>query len=156
MSSPEVIWNRYLGSMNEDPLKTKLKYELVDHFCSEKEPADRLYKLAEAGIKRATTGSIEICKHYNEPLLKPGDLSILTNFDQSECCVIRTVKSTIKKFSEINEEDASIEGEGDKSLEYWRNAHLEYFSEEYKRVGLLFSESILVVFEEFEVVYRDK
>jgi uncharacterized protein YhfF len=155
MSSPEEIWKKYLQSINEDPFKTKLKYELIDHFCSEKEPADRLYKLAESGIKRATTGSIEICKYHNEPLLKPGDLSILTNFDQSECCVIRTVKSTIKHFSEINEEDAFIEGEGDKSLAYWRNAHLDYFSEEYKRVGLSFSESILVVFEEFEVAYRD-
>lgn len=155
MSSPAVVWNRYLASINEDLRMTKLSYAFVDHFCHEKEPADRLYRLAIDGIKRATTGSVDVCRHHGESILKPGDLSILTNFDETECCVIRTVRSTIKKFSEVTEEDAFIEGEGDKSLAYWRQAHLGFFRAEFAELGLEFSEDREVVFEEFRVEYVD-
>jgi len=153
MGGPAVVWNKYLASINEDSLTTKLEYAFVDHFCHEKEPADRLYRLALDGIKRATAASVAVCKHYDEPILKPGDLSILTNFDETECCVIRTVRSTIKKFSEISEEDAFIEGEGDRSLAYWRQAHQGFFRDELAELGLGFSEDIEVVFEEFRVEY---
>jgi len=156
MSSPDQVWESYLSSINENSLTTKLKYVFIDHFCSEKEPADRLYNLALNGIKRATTGSVEIYKYYNETILKPGDLSILTNFDKSECCIIKTIRSTIKKFFEVTEEDAFIEGEGDKSLSYWRKAHIRFFSDEYRKLGLSFSESIEVVFEEFEIEFGNK
>ena len=153
MSGPAVVWSKYLASINEDPRTTKVECALVDHFCHEEEASDRLYRLAVDGIKRATAGSVLVCKHYDEPILEPGDLSILTNFDETECCVIRTVRSTIKKFSEINEEDAFIEGEGDRSLAYWRQAHLAFFRDEFAELGLEFSDDIEVVFEEFRVEY---
>ena len=153
MSGPDVVWNKYLASIDEDSRTTKLAYAFVDHFCHEKEPADRLYRLAVDGIKRATAGSLDVCRHNGEPILKPGELSILTNFDETECCVIRTVRSTIKKFSEVTEEDAFIEGEGDKSLAYWRQAHLGFFKDEFAGLGLEFTEDREIVFEEFRVEY---
>ena len=156
MSGPAVVWNKYLASIDEDPRTTKLRYAFVDHFCHEKEPSDRLYRMAVDGIKRATTGSVDVCRLRGEPLLKPGDLSILTNFDETECCVIRTVRSTIKKFSEVTEEDAFIEGEGDRSLAYWRQAHLGFFRDEFAELGLEFSEERHVVFEEFRVEYVER
>ncbi|MGO1528704.1 MAG: ASCH domain-containing protein, partial [Senegalia sp. (in: firmicutes)] len=44
--------------------------------------------------------------------------------------------------------------EGDKSLEYWRKAHINFFSRELEKYDIEFSEDMPVVFEEFEVVYK--
>jgi uncharacterized protein YhfF len=44
----------------------------------------------------------------------------------------------IKPFKEVTTAEAAIEGEGDKSLEYWRRAHQEYFEEECKAIAKSF------------------
>jgi len=49
---------------------------------------------------------------------------------------------------------AEIEGEGDKSLKYWRRAHISFFSRELEEYNMKFTEDMPVVFEEFEVVYK--
>jgi uncharacterized protein YhfF len=108
------------------------------------------------GKKRATTGSIWAYEYDKEPILRPGDLTILTNFDKSRACIIRTKNVAIKKYIEITEEEARKEGEGDLSLEYWRRAHKEYFEEECKRIGKEFSEEMPVAYEEFEIEYKDE
>ena len=60
----------------------------------------------------------------------------------------------VKLFREITEEEAGIEGEGDGSLEYWRNGHRYFFEREYKEQGKTFSEDIPVIFEIFNVIYN--
>ncbi|SFB37945.1 ASCH domain-containing protein [Clostridium frigidicarnis] len=54
-------------------------------------------------------------------------------------------------FSEVNSEFAYKEGEGHKPLLYWREAHIKFFNRE---LEMKFSEDMLVVCEEFEVVYK--
>ena len=39
-------------------------------------------------------------------------------------------------------------------MEQWRQSHIEYFEEEADIIGYNFSESMPIVFEEFEVVYK--
>ena len=155
MSNPNQVWNNYLKSIGEDPAKTDKKFTMIEHFCDDKEQTDSLYKLVIQGIKRATTASVKICEYYNEDISRPGDYWIVTNFDETECCVVQTIKSTIKKFKDVTEEDAFIEGEGDRSLQYWRKAHIDFFKEEYESLGWTFSEETEVVFEEFNVVYKE-
>ena len=50
-------------------------------------------------------------------------------------------------------EHAFLEGEGGRSLDYWRRVHMEYFTEELAAVGLSFDESSELVCEEFELAY---
>ena len=45
------------------------------------------------------------------------------------------------------------EGEDD-TLESWQQGHRHFFTEEGKAMGYEFSETMPVVFEDFEVVYR--
>lgn len=47
-----------------------------------------------------------------------------------------------------------IEGEGDKSLKYWQRVHINFFTRELKEFEMEFSQDMLVVFEELEVVYK--
>jgi hypothetical protein len=51
-------------------------------------------------------------------------------------------------------EFAVSEGEGDRSLEYWREAQRRYFTRECQSAGREFTEDMPVVCERFRVVYR--
>ena len=46
------------------------------------------------------------------------------------------------------------EGEDD-NLESWRQGHIRFFTAEGKDLGYTFGEDMLVVFEDFEVVYQE-
>ena len=53
----------------------------------------------------------------------------------------------------MSAEHAYKEGEGDKSLTYWRQVHEACFAEWLKEVGLTFTPESKVVLEEFRKVY---
>jgi uncharacterized protein YhfF len=42
--------------------------------------------------------------------------------------IIETVELTRRRFEEVDEAFAYDEGEGDRSLDYWRRAHSDYFT----------------------------
>lgn len=151
-----LVWQKYLDYRKSLGITDQVCYVFAEHFCNDKPSADKLYQLAIDGKKRATTGSIWAYEYDREPVLKPGDLTILTNYDETRACVIKTKSVVIKKFKEISEEDAQIEGEGDSSLEYWRRVHKEFFEEECKRIGREFSEDMPVAFEQFEIEYKNE
>ena len=57
-------------------------------------------------------------------------------------------------FNAVSAHHAYLEGEGDKSLVYWRKAHIDFFKPYYASLGLAFNESTIVVCEEFKVLYN--
>ena len=56
-------------------------------------------------------------------------------------------------FSDVSAEFAHAEGEGDRTLEWWRKAHWAYFSRECAGVGIEPSEDMVLVLERFQVVH---
>jgi uncharacterized protein YhfF len=120
------------------------------------EDADELAQLVLEGKKRGTTGSLLMYKLDNFPTPKPGVYTIVLNAANEPVAVIQTKKVTIKPFNKITEREAKIEGEGDGSLSYWRAAHLSYFSREYKEHNRIFDENEILVFEEFDLVWRNQ
>jgi uncharacterized protein YhfF len=56
-------------------------------------------------------------------------------------------------FNKVSAEFAASEGEGDGSLTFWRQAHLQYFTRECARIGRPFEQSMPVVCERFCLVY---
>ena len=146
------MWRDYLLSIGQDIETTDLKYEAW-HFCDNEKDADELAELVCQGIKKATTGLLYFYEQENEALPKPGNLNIVTDWQGKARCVIRTKKVTLLPFSDVSEEFAYTEGEGDKSLEYWREAHIAAFGRHLDKIGMEFSEDMIVVCEEFEAVY---
>lgn len=69
-------------------------------------------------------------------------------------CIIQTKKVTIVPFYAVTAEHAHKEGEGDKSLDFWREVHEKFFTECLSEAGLKFTSDMKVVCEEFEVVYK--
>ena len=125
----------------------------VWHFCDNQIDADICADLVLAGHKRATTSSLWWYQHNDEPLPKVGDLNLITNWHGVAQCIIETKEVQIMPFCDVSQEYASIEGEGDKSLDFWRQVHWAYFTRELGELALKPCEDMPVVCEVFDVVY---
>lgn len=114
--------------------------------------SDKLAELTVNGIKTATCSAYYLYEKEGEELPKAGEYSVILNSRDEAVCVIKTVKVYIERFGNISEEHAYKEGEGDRSLEYWRKVHKDFFTKELDEVGVKFSDDIELVCEEFKVV----
>lgn len=114
---------------------------------------DALAELTQRGIKTATSSAYAIYKQEGEKLPQAGEYSVILNDREEAVCIIRTEKVTICPFSQVSEEHAWKEGEGDRSLEYWRDVHRKFFTGELQTVGMAFDEEMPVVCEEFVCVF---
>lgn len=114
---------------------------------------DELAELTRKGIKTATASAYPIYELEGEPLPMAGEYSVILNSEESAVCIIRTDRVYVVPFWNITEEQAYREGEGDRSLAYWREVHRRFFSKELSDVGMVFSEDMEVVCEEFQVVF---
>jgi uncharacterized protein YhfF len=151
--SVKHMWENYLKSIEKNPENYEESYTSW-YFCNNEKDANELAQLVLDGTKRGTTSLHYWYGKENEPVPEAGRLSIITDWDGTAKCIIRTKKVYILPFKDVNEELAGIEGEGDKSLKYWRDAHLGFFISDMEGEGKVFTEEMKVVFEEFEVVYR--
>ena len=116
--------------------------------------ADLLAQLVAAGEKTATASAYPLYEVDGEDLPAVGEYSVILDSKENAVCVIRTQKVTVVPFAEVTQEHAFKEGEGDKSLSYWRQVHEEVFTQWMEEAGLEFKTDMMVVCEEFSVVYR--
>jgi uncharacterized protein YhfF len=70
--------------------------------------------------------------------------------------IIQTTEVTIVPYEDVSSEFAYDEGEGDRSLDYWRQAHWSYFSRRCGHIGRKPTPTMLVICERFRVVYPHK
>ena len=115
---------------------------------------DTLAELTRAGVKTATASAGPLYELEGEPLPETGEHSVILDSRDEAVCVIRTTRVYTVPFNQVSAEHAFREGEGDRSLAYWRRVHEDFFRAELAEVGLEFSPTMPVVCEEFEVVYR--
>lgn len=114
---------------------------------------DLLADLVCRGIKTSTTSAYSLYELDNEPLPQTEELSIVLNSKEQPICVIQTTELYATKFKNVTETHAYNEGEGDRSLAYWRKAHLEFFNEEFKEHNLTFSEEEIMLCETFKCLF---
>ena len=115
--------------------------------------ADKLAGLVLNGPKRATAGLLLDCELGGEPMPRAGDHAVVLGGSGQPVCVIQTTEVRVKPLREADEAFAWDEGEGDRTLAYWRQAHDAYFTRRCAALGVAFSEDLDVVFERFEVVW---
>ncbi|MBO7729717.1 MAG: ASCH domain-containing protein [Lachnospiraceae bacterium] len=118
------------------------------------EAPDKLADLVIQGIKTATCSAYDLYQINDEPLPQAGDYSVILNSGEEAVCIIKTLKVYVTDFNKVSEEHAFKEGEGDRSLEYWRQVHVNFLTNELASVQKTFNENTKVVCEEFEVVYK--
>lgn len=116
--------------------------------------ADLLAYLVAIGEKTATASAYPLYELENEPLPVVGAYSVILDSKDNAVCIIQTMKVAVVPFDEVTAEHAYKEGEGDKSLDFWREVHEKFFTECLNDAGLKFSPDMKVVCEEFVVVFK--
>lgn len=116
---------------------------------------DGLAELVRQGIKTATSSAYYWYEHgaEKEPLPREGEYSVILNSKNEAVCIIQTQKVSIVPFRDVSAEHAYKEGEENRSLESWRKIHRDFFAKELSAEGVAFDTNMLVVCEEFIVVY---
>jgi len=114
---------------------------------------DELAALVLQGIKTATASAYPLYELEGEVLPQAGQYSVILDSQDNAVCVIQTETVYVVPFDQVGERQAWKEGEGDRSLEYWRTVHRRFFTECLTEAGLQFDDSMKVVCEEFVRVY---
>lgn len=122
------------------------------YYCDNKKDADECAELVVSKIKQATSPSLWWFEKHNEPLPRVGDLAIVTNWERIPKAIVRTTKVEVLRFKDVTEAYAFIEGEGDRSLDYWKAVHWDYYANEMKPFGEFPAEDMKVVCEYFETI----
>ena len=104
--------------------------------------ADELLDLVMKGVKTAT------CSTEDEPNTStPGERWIVRDGRGEPRCIIESLEVSYRRYNEVDAAFAREEGEGDRSLAYWREAHRGYFGRQGK-----FSEDMMLMCERFRLV----
>ena len=83
----------------------------------------------------------------------PECVGIVTNWDGLPLCIIETTEVNVIAFQDVNEGFAADEGEGDLSLEYWKDSHWAYFGCVCQDLEQERSLEMQVVCERFQMVF---
>ena len=143
--TPQEMWNAY------KQINPSIGDE-IDAWAFGVEP-DLLADLVFTGEKTATASACDLYAVGDEPLPQEGTFDVILDSQDQAVCIIEITKVTVIPFKQVSAEHAFKEGEGDKSLNYWRQVHEEFFTEWMAEAGLSFSEETGVVLEEFRKVY---
>ncbi|WP_461535047.1 ASCH domain-containing protein [Spongorhabdus nitratireducens] len=142
--------NRYLDTLSPEQQHPSVT---ADYFCADEENANLCAALIRRGEKTAACSMKYWYESGQEPMPQPGSLMVVTDWQGNPTSIIETTEVRECRYSEVTAEFAAAEGEGDKSLAWWRDAHWQFFSRECREQGLDPDENMMLVLERFKVVY---
>ena len=145
----QQMWDLYIRN---NRIKNKT-YEAWS-FGGEPGVSDKLAKLVRNNQKTATSSIYKAYEMQNSPLPQVNSLNIILDSYDKAVCLIQITEVYTCPFIEVSKEHAFKEGEGDRSLSYWRKTHENFFSQELKSYEIDFDERILIVCEEFKVIFK--
>ncbi len=111
--------------------------------------ADSLALLVRDGPKRATAGLPAEYADDGETIPAVGDFTVIIDSQENPVCIIRTTEVNLAPFGSVDEQFAFDEGEGDRTLAWWRKAHIAFFVE----AGYEIDDDTLVLLERFELLW---
>ena len=144
--------NQYLSLLTPQE-RESIPQTLAEYFCADEYNANECARLINAGIKKATCSLKEAYQIENEPIPQVGRLTVVLNWAQEPVCIVRLTEVSTCPFNEVSREFAEAEGEGDGTYEWWRKAHIKFFTEYAAEIGAQFNETSELVLERFEKVY---
>lgn len=146
------FWDAYRQSL---PEKTRPASNAFDAwgFGDSVEMAEELGELVRQGVKTATASLYWEYEAEGEPLPEIGRHSIILDGQGNPLCIIQTTEVIVRPFNQFDAQFAYDEGEGDRSLDYWRKGHWQFFSRACAAIGRTPDETMLVVGERFRLVW---
>lgn len=146
--SIQSMWERYQKHYPAAP-----KYYEAWSFGDSKETADELANLVLQGTKTATASNY-LLYEADEQLPYEGLHNIILDGAGKAVAVAVTTSVEVLPFDEVTKEHAYLEGEGDRSLTYWRKVHKDFFTREFNEVNQTFNDKIPVLCERLKVVFK--
>lgn len=153
-SQIQAFWQRFLKANPRN--QSSLTYEDAWSFGDTSEMADELAALVLAGKKTATTSAAALYEIEQEALPQSETYSVLLDGSDVPRAVLYLESVSIVPFDEVTAAFAFLEGEGDRTLAYWRRVHEAFFRRAYASAGLFFHDQMLCVCEKFSVVYQEE
>lgn len=147
-----AFWRRFLEATNREPATAQPE---AWAFGDSVELANELIELVLHGPKRATAGSVADYESDGEPMPQVGDLEIVTDGQMQPRAVLEITEVRIGPLLSVDAAFAWDEGEGDRSLDYWVEAHTGFFSRYLPTIGVEFTPEMPTIFQRFEVVYSE-
>ena len=115
--------------------------------------ADFLADLVLKGEKTATASAYDLYALEAESLPQEGTFDVILDSQNQAVCIVEITRVSVQPFNQVSADHAYKEGEGDKSLAYWRQVHEDFFTDCLGEAGLTFRPESKVVLEEFRKVY---
>ena len=143
------FWLEFCDKSN---INSETPYQ-VWFFGNSEKMAKELAELVILGKKKATASLVEFNKIHPETAPIDEGYSIITDFNNNPLCVIQTTEIRHLPFDEVDANFAFDEGEGDQTLEDWRDGHWAYFTKEAAENGLKFNEKSLICCERFKLLF---
>ena len=141
---------RYLGWTDDRVPPRKPK---VGNFGDSAKMSASLLQLIRKGVKTATASLVWEWEAEGQTLPEAGDVMIVLDWQQNPVMVIEYTDVEVKPFSEADAQFAWDEGEGDRSLEFWRKVHWAFFTSASAQLGKAPSEEMPVLFTRFLVLF---
>lgn len=114
--------------------------------------ADALLALVIDGVKTGTASSLWDYEATGDPQPYLGEFSIILDGSGAPRAVIETTDVTIVPFDQVTSEHAHSEGEGDRTLDYWRTSHERYWRA-YSESPRGFAPDMPIICERFRVIH---
>ena len=147
----ETYWQKFLSTLPPDSPYHSKSY-VAEGWGDSPEMADELGALIAQGKKTATCASVWEWEVEGNPLPQAGLITIVLDGRGEPLCIIEAMEISIRKYSEVDADFAREEGEGDLSLQYWRELHKSFFSRILPKIGKEFSEEMPLVCERFKYI----
>lgn len=149
----EIFWRSYLETLAANSPVREEEY-VTEGWGDSPEMADELGALIAAGTKTATCSTLWEYEAEGTSVPKVGLKTIVLDGRGEPLCIIETTEVEIRAYDEVDERFAREEGEGDRSLRYWRDAHWRFFSRTLPKIGKEPAPDMPLVCERFRVVYK--
>ena len=151
MTHPSVanLWQKFRlqnPDVAEDP-------PFAFYFCDRQEDADTCAELVVKGQKQATASSLVELELSGEKVSQPGDYFVITDFAGQARAIIRMTSVDIVRFDDIDAKFAWDEGEGDRTLEWWREVHRDYYRRVLEGSDVIVDDDLMIACERFTTVF---
>lgn len=151
----EIFWQEFLKTLPPESPAHATTYA-AEGFGDSPEMADELGALIVDGIKTATCSALWAWQAEGGQIPRPGQFSVVLDGRGQPLAVIETVQVKIQPFNQVSAAFAFAEGEGDRSLEYWRAAHWRFFSRSLPKIGKQPAQDMPLVCERFRLRYVNR
>ena len=149
----ETYWNSFLETLPEDSPIRDERY-VAEAWGDSPRLADELGALIVDGTKTATCSALWEYETEGSALPEVGSKTIVLDGNNIPLCIVETIEVAVRPYNEIDARFAYKEGEGDRSLEYWRDAHWRFFSRTLPSIGRDPTMEMPLVCERFRVIYN--